>query len=811
MKTIIKLNIKGVVHELAPDCLKNWDEVLCTYKRSDYSGIIRSFTSKFQFFGKGYELLLAEYLADRYMADVNVSVWTINNDWTYTKQFECPLDFSTVQIENGVFSISAIDNSVAALIKANKSTKYEMKVGTDLDSDGVFHFDRLPMTESVTYGFTDGTSEENTGAIQIHLNSSEGLWLGSIGDEISIGRTIFWNDDQEGESDSYMIRALKDVSVVLESTIVVDSCFGEGIPQRVYVQQLWPTGSVKVSVTMCTLGDKKYTDCGQYTSLAQLQAAYPEHTGTPQSDENYIATINGIVWIYAYNGWQTAWQNTNQTKEECDILRQEYSLKRTFNMNAGDKIRAKVAWNEGTTVSARILSSSIHFSWKAKGEKCDIPAFKPLTVLEGILCKMCSGHTNAVGKISGHDSRLAYTVLMAAEDIRAIPESRFYSSFNDYCDWMETVFGYTYYLGNSWESKLTGTTQNFGGMVDTPYSASSGIPPAEVSTDNIKYNTSLGKFMLCQGGYWYSWSGSNAYNFPGNSGPRTDRLFYDGNKYYYFQVNESGSVNPTPIVFQGDPADKELPFQEIVFVHRSELFSPQANVKIIDNPTDVRHSVNSASIYSTVEIGYDKKEYDNINGRDEFNFSNTYSTGCSVSTKKLSLISKYRADCYGIEFAAQKRDADTTDSTSDNDVFFAHVIVAGRDFKPDRTMTVLGALSDSVFNATFSPISCVRKNAGYIGMQAAVLKLAFASSTGNSDIKIGGWPMSGNITLMSPLLISDEVEFVTDDLQLPHIGDLISIEKNGLRYTGFINEVEERFAREEAVKYKLLVKSIELC
>ena len=59
-----------------------------------------------------------------------------------------------------------------------------------------------------------------------------------------------------------------------------------------------------------------------------------------------------------------------------------------------------------------------------------------------------------------------------------------------------------------------------------------------------------------------------------------------------------------------------------------------------------------------------------MNGRDEFRFTTEYTTGIDITDNVLELISPYRADVYGIEFLSQKRGQDTTDSESDNDVFF---------------------------------------------------------------------------------------------------------------------------------------------
>lgn len=815
MLTRITLSINGKETILNPDCLMNWGEVMCTYKRSEFSGVVRSFTSKFEFVNEAYNMLIDEFVRNRFMSDVMVAIYIIDDNWEYHKQFECPLNFSTVQIENGVFSVAAIDNSLAAQIKANKGTKYEFKVGTDIVPDGTFHFDRLPMTENVTYAFTQGESEEETGAIQVSLNRDDGnvIWLGSVGDELSVGGTIFFNEDQENNPNSFLLEAYKQTIVTLQSNIVVDPTTGWGQPLNIMVQQV-RDGSVIKSESICSFGQTTIRNLGAFENADALNDAYPEHSGTPTQDEmSWIATINGIVWKFEYIGWKTVWKQTRYRLDEYLQYVGTIAHAQIFEMMPGDKLRAVASWSTtgvGTSTK-RIISSNIQFSWKARGEICDILAFKPITILDKILERLCDGgNTYARGYIDMTDSRLAHTVLMAAENIRGISGAKFYSSFNEFCDWMETVFGYTYYIGAAKKSNITQSAiYEANGFIGTPYTSDT-VYHGEVKTEWIYYNTALGKFMVSHDGYHYQWDGMVAYNHPGYGGPWTDRLYKIGGKFYYFEFNENGTIDKAPKEYRYSPADATKDFQQVVFVHRSQLFRPDAAVKKIEDATEIKFSVDHSSIYSTVEIGYDKKDYDSINGRDEFNFNNTYSTGCSINEKKLSLISKYRADCYGMEFAAQKRGEDTTDSNSDNDVFFAYCDVNERDFTPNRSVIISGALSDSVFNGQFSPLNCINANAGYIGMQSESLLLTFASSKGNGEISIDGQQMSGNITLNTPLCTPMELEFYTGNIDTPDPNCLYEVVSDGIKYRGYLREAEEHYARESSAKYILIIKSMEL-
>lgn len=93
---------------------------------------------------------------------------------------------------------------------------------------------------------------------------------------------------------------------------------------------------------------------------------------------------------------------------------------------------------------------------------------------------------------------------------------------------------------------------------------------------------------------------------------------------------------------------------KVTFAHRYALFDDYVVKDLSDQINDYEYSVNSSLIYTSVKVGYDKQDYDSINGRDEFRFTNEFSTGLKLTDNTLSLISPYRADAYGIEFLVQK-------------------------------------------------------------------------------------------------------------------------------------------------------------
>jgi len=79
-------------------------------------------------------------------------------------------------------------------------------------------------------------------------------------------------------------------------------------------------------------------------------------------------------------------------------------------------------------------------------------------------------------------------------------------------------------------------------------------------------------------------------------------------------------------------------------------------------------------VINTIKVGYQNQTYDNVNGKDEFNVTQQYSTLITRVVKEMDLICPYRADMFGIELTRLKLfGKDTTDSSSDNDTFQMNV------------------------------------------------------------------------------------------------------------------------------------------
>ena len=167
MLTKYILTIGSTEYEIPDECLKNWDEISFSLKRTDYSGVMRSFSTEFVFVGEIYDLLFAEYLDKGFLASATVAVYTITNRHEWELQHSAALDFSTIEIEDGSLSINAMDNALASLLKSKKSQKYEYPV-----SDFVVtrvNVSRMELASYATYLFP--TTDNPTGFVTALLNS----------------------------------------------------------------------------------------------------------------------------------------------------------------------------------------------------------------------------------------------------------------------------------------------------------------------------------------------------------------------------------------------------------------------------------------------------------------------------------------------------------------------------------------------------------------------------------------------------------------------------------------------------------------
>lgn len=645
--------INGISYE-ATDDLKNWDDFELAYKRSNYDGVIRSFSTKFEFVNRSYELLKEEFAKNYLSSKAGIAFYKRNNSWNWDKIFHCTLDFGTYSEDGMVVSINAVDDNLAAIIKAKRNILYEYPVADlytrSLNYDGLkFQYEAKYVLGGSTYE-SDGVQYVNITSIPSGTNAyTIPIYKLSNSELPSLDSPIIFSDAQ------FTGNSLEDGVPFAEALADVHVDFNFTTDYYVHIYQ-GVVNSIKLRVFKKDSGG----------AIEDVWSHY---------SDGFYKYINEIIPI--------------------DLIK-------------GQKVYFMMELTFGTPITNNVdvvfPNFSLGISFMSRINTVNIDVISPITVLGKLLDSMTDSTETYSGLIDDYDprmsmDRLSTSYIMAAESARGLPNAKLYTSYKKFCDWMEAEFGY--------------------------------VPV----------------------------------------------------------INEN----------------------TVTFMHRDKLFTSTVVKDLGTEINDYEFSVNDSLIYSSVKVGYDKEDYDSVNGRDEFRFTNEFSTGLNLRDNTLSLISPYRADAYGIEFLVQKRGEDTTDNDSDNDVFFVSCDQDGVNLKLYRAYTpsqLSGLLSpETMFNFQYSPHFMLEANKKYIGSCTGMLK--FTSSDGNSDVTINGVKETDDFPTSGRLFTVSEVEVKTSDMSTPSdLTGLVSFSNKGEIITGYIKQMSLNVAKEKAATYTLIVKEV---
>ena len=512
----LDITTNGVTSTLdVTDELVNWADVDLSFKRQDYDGVMRAFSTSFNFCGNAYKQLVALFINDGFNADAMVR-FELRENYTWSEIFRCALDFSTLKYDALTCEINAVDNSIAALIKANKSTKYQYNV-SDLALAKKLRYDRLDMISKINY-FLNVTIDDDDVTrvfkfIPVDQNQDVALPFYVESSEIAIPDTCEPND-VEGFSTAYgnyatvpaFFKTLQSRTVRIEMSFAVHMA-----------------GFYEQDTEADLIIAKRHTALDGTVTMTDIY--------THDLYANRVPTIFNC--------------RTDVLMEENDelvfVMRYKLSRLQVYELifeNIGD----------------------MYISYVARGEAVDCDIIDIEDLLSAIVTSICGNSVDS--EITGlmQDDRLAHTYIMAADSARSLPGAKLYTSFDDFSRMMSAEFGFV------------------------------------------------------------------------------------------------------PVIDEANA--------KVSFIHRSKLFgNGSAHNFTRDEFRDFQLTVQQSLLFSSVNVGYDKQDYDSVNGRDEFRFTDQYATGLTGTDNTLDLISPYRADAYGIEFLVIKRGENTTDNKSDEDVF----------------------------------------------------------------------------------------------------------------------------------------------
>lgn len=247
----------------------------------------------------------------------------------------------------------------------------------------------------------------------------------------------------------------------------------------------------------------------------------------------------------------------------------------------------------------------------------------------------------------------------------------------------------------------------------------------------------------------------------------------------------------------------------LTFQLRDAVFTATiARAFTADEVRDVEVRTAEDMLASKVSIGYEKQDYDSVNGRDEWRWTAEYKTGIEVTENELQLLCKYRGDAYGIEFLTLTRSEQTTDKDADEDIFLADCDTVGGVYTMRIDVPVSGVIAQNAMpNARYSQYYMAIANAFALGRLGSTL--TFTSIGGNNDAVVGGRAVTANISLVGythPLPV--EVTFTTAEQARYNWTGLITLPHGGRTYKGWLKDVRFGVGHDKVVTYTLIVNQI---
>jgi len=181
--------------------------------------------------------------------------------------------------------------------------------------------------------------------------------------------------------------------------------------------------------------------------------------------------------------------------------------------------------------------------------------------------------------------------------------------------------------------------------------------------------------------------------------------------------NINGAVIKTTFTdfFKSMHVQKDIAMGNIgnnIFIEKRSEVIVGVTIADLGEVKEVKKTCAADMTYSAIHIGYPDQNYEDVNGRNEFNTTAKFTTPITRVVKVMDLVSPYRGDGYGIEFARVNLDGKvTTDGSSDNDIFILDAIGTPDNeghtiWRPFRQafVTVSGILAaSSVYNISISP------------------------------------------------------------------------------------------------------------
>lgn len=257
------------------------------------------------------------------------------------------------------------------------------------------------------------------------------------------------------------------------------------------------------------------------------------------------------------------------------------------------------------------------------------------------------------------------------------------------------------------------------------------------------------------------------------------------NKYKAFTTSFKDFMLNASVTWNLGMGIEKIGFKEIIRIEKLEHFyNNNVTIKLPYQVKKVKRMEASKQYYSSIEVGFAKGgEYDEAMGLDEYNAQSTFTTAINSLKQVYKIISKYRFDSYGIEFARRKpkTNNNTEDTSYDSNIFgfdlkrFTNTFSI-RKWNDDFTQQPTGVFSpETAFNLRMSPLNILLRHGWKI--QAGLTKyltkyIRYSSSVANSALKtqlFGGNEYTENGNVINSEL--ERARFVPEWIEFEHVVD----------------------------------------
>jgi len=216
--------------------------------------------------------------------------------------------------------------------------------------------------------------------------------------------------------------------------------------------------------------------------------------------------------------------------------------------------------------------------------------------------------------------------------------------------------------------------------------------------------------------------------------------------------------------------------------------------------------------WTGIDVGYDKPSYEETAGRYEVMGKFEYNTGYIFydGSKRLDLVSPYRADSIGLEILGWERFRESTDSGSDNDVFVLALTVQNSAYTAYLDIQVQSGGID-LLNGFIAPNMLVRRNESLIGV--CTTQAEFASTDSYREASSPQTELYGNIAITEQLFKPMVYRFTTpirgelppaelrDGVVVLHTGDKLFTRT----FRGYIKSISKNYGNRAATLWQLYV------